>query len=170
MNQIIQDALNKQLNEELYSSYLYLSMTAWLESKNLAGMAHWMRLQAREEVGHAIRLVDFIMDRDGKVELHAIDKPATGYESPLEVMQASLDHERKVSGWINEIYQRAVDESDYPSQVLLQWFVTEQVEEEKSAQEIVDRLTLAADSVSALLVIDDQLGQRQPGAEEEAAG
>lgn len=170
LSQTMQDALNKQVNREFYAAYYYLALVAAFDGRALSGFAHWMRLQAQEEVTHAVKLVEFILDRDGTLELEAIARPEADIGSPLEGMQSSLDHERHVSARIDEIYQLAIDESDYPSQVLMQWFVTEQVEEEKSAQEIVDRLTLAGDSVSALLVIDEQLGQRVPEAGEEEAG
>jgi ferritin len=165
----IQDALNKQINHEFYAAYLYLGMMAFFESRSLSGFGHWMRLQAREEVAHAMRLVDFLLDRGGTVELDTLAKPELGFETPRQVMEAALAHEQKVSGSINALYALAVDRNDYPAQVLMQWFVAEQVEEEKNAGEIVDRLALAGDSASALLVIDDRLAARQTDAPEGGA-
>lgn len=158
----IQDAINTQIRHELYAAYLYLGMTAYFESRSLSGFGHWMRLQSREELGHAMRLVDFLIDRGGTVELGAIDAPGLGFDTPLEVMQAALAHERKVTSSIEDLYELALEHRDYAAQVLMQWFVTEQVEEEKSAGEIVDQLELAGDSPSALLVLDGRLGERTP--------
>lgn len=166
MNRQIQDALNEQIRHEFFAAYLYLGMMAYFENRSLGGFAHWMRLQAQEEVAHGMRLVDFVLDRDGKVELQPIDKPQADYESPLEVMRAALEHERGVTGMIDELYELAVEHRDYPAQVLLQWFISEQVEEEKNAGDIVDQLEIAGDSGSALLVLDERLGGRAPEAEE----
>jgi ferritin len=158
----IQDGINLQIGRELYASYLYLGMMAYFESRSLSGFGHWMRLQAREEIAHAMRLVDFLLDRGGAVELRAIEKPEIDFDSPLDVMRAALAHEQKVTASINDLYRLAVDSADYPAQVLMQWFVSEQVEEEKNAGEIVDRLELAGDSASALLVLDGRLAERAP--------
>jgi len=166
----IQDGVNAQIGRELYAAYLYLGMMTWFERRSLTGFGYWMRLQAREEVAHAMRLVDFLIDRGGTVELRAIEKPDLDFRTPLDVMKAALAHERKVTASINDLYALAVAGNDYPAQVLMQWFVSEQVEEEKNAGEIVDRLELAGDSASALLVLDGRLGERGPagqtGAEE----
>ncbi len=160
MNQQVQDAINDQVAEEFYASYLYLSMSAYFEAESLGGFAQWMRMQAQEEHAHAMKLVDFLIERGGRVELKAIDKPPADFESPLAVMQAALSHEQKVTGRINDLYELAVAERDYPAQVMLQWFISEQVEEEASAGAIVDQLELAGDSGSALLMLDAKLGQR----------
>lgn len=154
------EALNEQVGNELYAAYLYLSMMNYFEAESLPGFAHWMRLQAREELAHAMKLVDFLNDRGARVELQAIDRPPGSFDSPLEVMRAALEHEREVTGRIEAVYERALEERDYPAQVMLQWFVTEQVEEEKSASDIVGRLELAGDSGGALLVLDEHLGKR----------
>jgi ferritin len=137
-------------------------MMAYFESRSLTGFGHWMRLQAQEEAAHAMRLVDFLLDRGGHVELQAIERPTVDFDSPLAVMQAALAHERMVTGTINELYAVAVQHNDYPAQVLMQWFVSEQVEEEKNAGEIVDQLELAGGSASALLVLDGRLAERNP--------
>jgi len=156
----IQEALNEQIKHELQAAYLYLGMMAYFESRSLSGFGNWMRIQAQEEVSHAMRLVDFLLDRGGRVTLHSIDAPSTDFGSPLEVVRATLHHEERVTGTINDVYALAVAEKDYPAQVLMQWFVAEQVEEEKSAGELVDQLELAGDSATALLVLDERLAGR----------
>jgi ferritin len=164
MNQKVQDAINEQIADEFYASYLYLSMMAYFEAESLGGYAQWMRMQAEEEHSHAMKLVDFLIERGGRVQLRAIDKPTAEFESPLAVMRAALAHEQKVTESINNLYELAATERDYPAQVMLQWFVTEQVEEEASAGAIVDQLTLAGDSGSALLMLDAKLGRRTAAA------
>ncbi len=158
----VQDAINAQIGREFYAAYLYLSMMAYFESRSLTGFGHWMRLQAQEEAAHAMRLVDFLLDRGGHVELQAIERPTVDFDSPLAVMQAALAHEQIVTGTINDLYAVAVEHNDYPAQVLMQWFVSEQVEEEKNAGEIVDQLQLAGGSASALFVLDGRLAARIP--------
>jgi ferritin len=159
----VQDALNEQIKHEFYAAYQYLGMMTYFEGKSLDGFASWMRHQAEEEVAHAMRLVDFLLDRGGEIELQAIERPKTGFTSPLEVMRAALAHEQTVTAMINDLYELAVAHNDYPAQVLLQWFISEQVEEEKSAGDIIDKLEFAADSPSAILVLDERLGQRKGG-------
>ncbi|MDX1576910.1 MAG: ferritin [Gemmatimonadota bacterium] len=161
VNQEVQDAINEQIKHEFYAAYQYLGMMAFFESRSLSGFGHWMRLQAAEEASHAMKLVDFLLDRGGSVELGAIGKPEIDFASPLEVMKAALAHEQRVTRSINELYALAVKHADYPAQVLMQWFVAEQVEEEKNASEIVDQLELAGGSASALLVIDGRLAARE---------
>ncbi|MFV1988864.1 MAG: ferritin [Gemmatimonadota bacterium] len=156
----VQDAINAQIGREFFAAYLYLGMMSYFENRSLSGFGHWMRLQAQEEAAHAMRLVDFLLDRGGNVELQAIDRPVIEFDSPLSVMRAALAHEQKVTGTINDLYAIAVQHNDYPAQVLMQWFVSEQVEEEKNAGEIVDQLELAAGSGSALLVLDGRLAER----------
>ena len=160
LNQKIQDAFNKQLNAELYSSYLYLSMSAHFESQNLAGMANWMRIQAQEELGHAMKFFEFINEREGRVILTQVDAPKTEWNCPLNVFEDTLKHEQEVTGLINELVDLSISDHDHAANAFLQWFVTEQVEEEASAQAIVDKLKLAGDSGVALLMIDGELGQR----------
>ncbi|HDZ22827.1 hypothetical protein LCGC14_0401940 [marine sediment metagenome] len=156
----IQTAFNKQLNAEVYSAYLYWSMSAHFESLNLKGFASWMRIQALEEMTHAEKFFNFINERSGRVQLTAIEGPPTEWDSPLAIFQATYTHEVKVSGMINKLADLAVAESDHASQVFLQWFVNEQVEEESSADAAVQRLKLAADAPGALFLIDQELGQR----------
>ncbi|MBN2445486.1 MAG: ferritin [Phycisphaerae bacterium] len=160
LNSKIEQALNKQINAELFSSYLYLSMSAWLENKGLKGMAHWMRMQADEEHVHALKFMDYVHERGGKVVLAAIDGPKTEWKSPLEVFAGAYEHECKVTGLINGLVDLALAEKDHATNAMLQWFVTEQVEEEAAAQEIVDRLKLAGDAGGMLFMIDRELGQR----------
>lgn len=169
VNEDIQAAINRQIQHEFFAAYLYLGMMTYFESLSLSGFAHWMRLQATEEVAHAMRLVDFLVDRGGRVELGQIDSPDLDFDSPLGVMRSALEHERKVTGTINELYALSVEKNDYPAQVLMQWFVSEQVEEEKNAGEIVGQLEFASGSASAVLVIDGRLAARGPTADEGAA-
>ena len=157
----MQAALNEQIMHEFYASQYYLSMSAYFERTGYPGFANWMRLQSDEERGHALRIFDFVNDREGRVDLGRIDAPPAEFGSPLEVFRAALAHERKVTALIGDLYRLAAEEADYPTQVMLQWFVNEQVEEEKVASEIVDRLRLAGDDTSALLLLDTELGQRR---------
>ncbi len=165
----MQDAMNEQINKELYSSYLYLSMAAYFEDKNLMGFAHWMRLQADEEREHAMKFYDFILDRGGRVYLKGIDGPKTDWKSNLEVAEEVAAHEGKVTGSINDLYALALKENDYASQVMLQWFISEQVEEEKNAAELVAKLKLIEDKGTAVLMLDHRLSKRggEGGEEEE---
>jgi len=156
----MQAALNKQVNAELYSSYLYLSMAAYLESENLSGMAHWMRVQAKEEQTHAMKFFDFVVERGGRVTLSAIDAPETQWGSALAAFTAAYEHERKVTQMIDDLVKLAGSEGDTASAVFLQWFVAEQVEEEKNADEIVQKLRMIKDSPHGLLMLDRALGER----------
>ncbi len=156
----IQDALNAQINLELSSSYHYLAMAAFFESTSLPGMATWMKVQSEEERLHAMKLFDHMCDRGGKVVLQPIAQPKLTFDTPLSVFEAALENEQKVTGAINSLYALAQQESDYPSQVLLQWFITEQVEEEKTAQTAIDQLKMAGSDASALLMLDQQFGGR----------
>jgi ferritin len=156
----IQDAFNQHLNAELFSSYLYLSMAAYFDSQNLAGMANWMRIQTQEELLHAMKFFEFINDRDGRVALKQIEAPQTEWESALDVFEGALAHERKVSGLINDLVDLSLAEKDHASNTFLQWFVSEQVEEEAAAKTIVDKLRLIGDNAVALYMLDGELGQR----------
>lgn len=160
MNQKIQDTFNKHLNAELYSAYLYLSMSAYLESENLKGMAHWMRIQAQEEMTHVMRFYDFIHDRDGRVGLKSIDTPKGEWKSPLDLFEDALAHERMVSGLINDLVNLALAENDHMANTFLQWFVNEQVEEEATVKEIVDKFKLVGDNGVARFMLDGELSQR----------
>lgn len=156
----LQDAINEQINKELYSAYVYLAMAAYFEDESLSGFASWMYHQSREEVAHAMKLFDFVNERGGRVILDAIDRPEADFESPLAVMKESLEHEKRVTKMIHDLYELSVDEGDYPAQVLLHWFIDEQVEEEDSIGEIVDRMERAGEGGAALLMIDHELGER----------
>jgi len=156
----IQDALNNQIKNEYFASYTYLSMAAHCESINLRGFAKWLRKQSSEELEHAMRLFDYVIDRDGQVILQAIEKPQSKYKSLSDMFQQVLDHEREVTGMINKLYEKAINENDHATAVELHWFIHEQVEEEKNATEILDKLKFAGDNSSAILLLDGQLGQR----------
>ncbi|HDQ72885.1 MAG TPA: ferritin [Chloroflexi bacterium] len=160
LSQKMLDAINEQIRDELYSAYLYLSMAAYFEDENLPGFAHWMRVQSQEEVSHAMKFFDFVNERGGRVTLFAIDQPQADFESPRAVFEATLEHERKVTALIHNLYDLALTEKDYPSQVMLHWFIEEQVEEEASASEILGTLEMAGDHGNALIMLDRALGQR----------
>ena len=156
----IQDALNKQINAELFSSYLYLSMAAHFDSINLPGFAHWMKVQAKEELGHAMKFYEHVTDRRGRVTLSAIAAPATQWKSPLAAFEAAFRHEQKVTGLIADLVKLAAAEKDNATGIFLQWFVTEQVEEEKQTDAVVHQLKLVGDSAQ-ILMIDHALAQRE---------
>ncbi len=160
LSKTLQETINEQIKNELYSAYLYLSMSAYCESINLPGFAHWMRLQSQEEVSHAMKFFDYLNERGSRVVLRAVDEPPSEFKSPLDVFQQTLEHEQRVTGMINGIYELAVKENDYPTQVELQWFITEQVEEEKSASEILEQLKMIGEHSASLLMLDRQLGAR----------
>ena len=153
-------AFNKQINAEMYSAYLYLSMEAYFQSINLTGFANWMRVQTQEEMMHAMKFYDFVFERGGKVELEAIDKPPLSWDSPLAAMKEVLKHEQHVTALINDLVDLAIKEKDHASNIFLQWFVTEQVEEEASADAVIQRLKLVKADGSGLFMIDTELGQR----------
>ena len=160
MNSKIESAFNEQLNAELFSSYLYLSMAAYFESQNLKGMAGWMRMQAIEEHMHGMKFFDFINECGGRVTLAKIKEPKTEWSSPLDAFEDTCKHESKVTGLINDLVDLAVKERDHAANAFLQWFITEQIEEEATAQEIRDQLKLVSDNPVALFMIDRELGQR----------
>ena len=162
----VQDEMNLQIKYELESAYIYLSMAAYFDSITLPGMAHWMKLQANEEEVHAMKFYNFINDRGGRVELQAIGQPPVEFQSPLDVFERALAHEQKITGNINDLYALAFEEKDYPSQLLLQWFIDEQVEEERNAGDIVEILKRIGDEGHTLLMLDKELGQRQPETED----
>lgn len=157
----IQKAVNKQINAELYSSYLYLSMAAHFESMNFKGFASWLKIQSKEENGHAMKFFDFLIERGGKVELTEIEAPKKEWKSHLAAFQEVYAHELKVTGLINELVKLAKAENDYATEVLLQWFVNEQVEEEANSSQIVEKLKLINDSANGLFMFDHELGERK---------
>ena len=162
LKQTVQDAINEQIKNEFYSAYVYLSMSAYCQTINLPGFANWMRVQSREEVSHAMRLFDYVIDRDGRVVLEAIGRPPTEVKSPLDLAEQILEQERRVTGMIERLYELAIKENDYATQAQLQWFITEQVEEEKNANTIFEQLKMVGDNRTALLMLDMELGKRQP--------
>lgn len=162
----INRVLNGQIQAEFYASYLYLAMSAYAERANLPGFAAWMRRQSEEENSHAMRLFDFVLDRDGRVSLGEIAEPPGEFGTPLEMFEKVLEHERKVTKKIDEAYHQAVSERDWATAVELEWFVSEQVEEEKTAGDIVARIAMAQNEPIGLLLIDQELGSsEQPGAD-----
>lgn len=156
----MEKALNEQINAELYSSYLYLSMSAYFSSINLNGFSTWMRTQAQEELMHAMKFYDYIIERGGIVTVTGIEAPPIEWDSPLDVFQYTYEHEQKVTGLINDLVDLAASLNDHATTAFLQWFVTEQVEEEASASEIVETLQLIGDSKQGLFMVDKEMGQR----------
>lgn len=160
LSKTMQDAINEQIKNEFYSAYLYLSMSAYFESINLPGSAKWMRTQFGEEQGHALKMFDFINDRDGRVALKAIDLPPAEFASPVAVWEMVLEHERKVTVLIHSLYAQAVKENDYATQTFLAWFITEQVEEEKNATLMLERFKQAGSNAASLLLFDGHFTKR----------
>jgi ferritin len=158
--QNMEQALNKQLNAELYSAYLYLSMAAYFYSLNLNGFANWMTVQNQEETMHAMKFYNYINERGGRITLAQIDGPPTNWHSPLEVFEETLKHEEKVTALINHLVDLAIAERDHAANAFLQWFVTEQVEEESSANEIIQNLKMAGKDPHALFMLDRELAAR----------
>jgi ferritin len=156
----MQDAINEQIKNELYSSYLYLAMSAHFEACNLPGFAKWLRMQANEELEHALKFYDFVLERGGEVSLKALDQPPAAWKSSLAAFEEVYAHEQKVTALIHGLYETALAEKDYPAQIMLQWYITEQVEEEKNASEIVEQLKLIDAHGTAVLMLDHRLGKR----------
>ncbi len=169
MSQTMQDAFNEQMKQEFYSSYLYLSMSAYCEVANLPGLAHWMRIQAREEVKHAMKIFDHMLDRGGAVQLQPIDRPPSTFSSARDVFEQAHHHEEQVTASINKVYGQAMDERDFASRVFLDWFVQEQVEEEKTSGLLAEQLRMVGEDRPGLLMLDRELGARRGDAEEPAA-
>ncbi|HWQ13611.1 MAG TPA: ferritin [Roseiflexaceae bacterium] len=164
LSETIQQALNRQITYEFSASHAYMAMSAYFESLHLRGFAHWFRVQSEEERQHALRIFDYVHDRGGRATLGALAEPQSEFGSPLDAMEHALQHERNVTAAINTIYALAVKEGDYATQSMLTWFIDEQVEEEKSADEIIQRLKLVDGDGAGLLLIDQQLAARQAGA------
>jgi ferritin len=167
MSKTMQAALNEQMQHEFYSSYLYLSMSAYCDSVNLPGLARWMRAQAAEENRHALKIFDHLLDRGGRVDLRQIDRPPAEYGSAREVFEQAHRHEQQVTASINKVYGMAVDERDFASRVFLDWFVQEQVEEEKTSGLLAEQLRMVGDDRPGLLMLDRELGTRRSGASAE---
>ncbi len=156
----MEKALNEQINAELYSAYLYLAMAAYFESENLPGFANWMKVQAQEETAHAMKFFGFINERRGRVVLKAIDQPAKTWKSPLAAFEASFEHEQMITGRIDDLVNLAVEAKDHATNAMLQWFVTEQVEEETSVDTVVQMLKMADKAPGGVFMIDRELGRR----------
>lgn len=156
----IQNAINEQIVREMYSSNLYLSMAAYYASNNLNGFAKWMHIQAEEEMTHALKFFDYLIDRGGRPKIGQIAAPPVEWESPLKAFEAAYQHEQLVTSWIYELVDLAITEKDHATYNLLQWFVNEQVEEEANTSQIVDKLRLIGDNTQSLFWIDMELGNR----------
>ena len=156
----VHDALSTQIKHEFYSSYLYLAMSAHCETKNYSGIAKWLKVQSEEEYGHAMKLFHYVQERGAAVVLQVIDQPPVNFGEPLELFKKVLKHEQKVTTLITALYELAAKEKDYPTQFMLQWFVTEQVEEEKNVTDIIDQIVRVGDTPVSLMMLDRQLGMR----------
>lgn len=156
----MQQAMNDQIRKEFSAAYLYLSMSAHFSQRNFDGFARWMRMQAVEELKHAMKIVDYVEDRGGRVLLQAVEAPPAEWPTPLAVFEHAMQHEALVSSGIHALVTMAGSEKDYATQVMLQWFVTEQVEEEKTSTHLVETLRLIGDNASGLYMLDRELGQR----------
>ncbi len=157
----MQDALNEQIREEMYSSNLYLSMAAWSESHNLKGFSHWMRVQSKEELAHALKLFDYIIERGGRVQIQAVAAPAQEFKSTREVFEKTLDHEVEVTKMVHHLYELALAEKDYATQNLMMWYIAEQVEEEARVTEYVEKLKMIGESTNAIFWVDKELRKRE---------
>ena len=160
LSTVLHKQMNDQIKNEFHSAYVYLSMAAYMETVNLQGFAKWLRVQAREEAGHAMRIFEHLIDRGAAVTLQAIDAPSQKFSSPLAVFEQVKAHEVGVTKSIHQLYGLALEDKDYPSQVFLEWFVSEQVEEEKTSAHILESLRMIGDNRSALLLMDRELGDR----------
>jgi ferritin len=161
MSRTMQDAMNEQIKHEFYSSYLYLSMSAFCDRSNLPGLARWMRAQAQEETKHAMKIFDHVLDRGGKVELQQLGRPPADFASPKDVFDQAHQHEVQVTASINKVYGLAVDERDFASTAFLDWFVREQVEEEKTSGLLAEQFRMVGEDRPGLLMLDRELGQRK---------
>ncbi len=157
----MQDAINEQIKNEIYSGYLYLAMANWCEAESLPGVANWLRVQRAEEESHAAKFAEYVLERGGKVLLQAIPQPPLEWKSVLDVFENVLEHEHKVTEMIYKLYELALAEKDYQSQVMLHWFLTEQVEEEKNDAEIIAQVKMIENRQSGYLMLDHELGERK---------
>lgn len=160
LNERITEALNKQINNEIYSAYLYLSMSAHSTFIGLKGFANWFMVQYQEEMVHAMKIYDYINAQGGQVKLMAVAQPPTEFGSPLEMFEKTLEHEKFVTKCINDLVDLAIEEKDHASNIFLQWFVTEQIEEEANDNEIISKLKLVGKEVNGLFMIDKELAAR----------
>jgi ferritin len=157
---VMQAAVNDQINNELYSSYSYLSMAAWCEHQQFTGASHWLRLQSEEEYAHAMRLYDFLLARNAPVKLKQVSQPETEFSSVVEVFEKALAQEQRVTSQIDSLYELAFQEKAFAALVELEWFINEQVEEEKNAREVVHKLRMVKDDPAALLDLDREMAAR----------
>ena len=160
MDQAVQDAVSQQIGQELYAAYFYLAMSAHFDLKSLPGFSRWMRVQAQEELGHAVRLFDFMNRRGTAAQLGAVEAPRSDFGTPLSVFEAALGHEQEVTKLIHHLYDLAVEKHDHATQLELQWFIAEQVEEEKLVDTVVDQVRMAGENEAAILMLDRELGTR----------
>ncbi|HNU54141.1 MAG TPA: ferritin [Candidatus Syntrophosphaera sp.] len=160
ISKTLEKAINEQINKELFSEYLYISMQAWFANENLDGMASWMKAQSEEEHFHAMKFFDYLIERGGKVELMAIEKPEVDFGNPLKAFKAALEHEQFVTKSINNLMDIAISENDHASRGFLQWYVDEQVEEEASVDRIVSQLEMIGDNMHGILMLDRELSSR----------
>lgn len=156
----MQEALNEQVNKEFYSAYMYLAMSAYCNTLGLPGFAHWLRMQYEEESMHVTKMYDYIQDQGGEVHLKAIEEPPQEYGTPLEIFQVTLEHEQYITSMIHKLMDLAIEEKDYATQTFLQWYVTEQVEEEANVNDIVAPLKMVGDDKGGLMMIDQKLATR----------
>ncbi|HEY5960108.1 MAG TPA: ferritin [Polyangiaceae bacterium] len=156
----IQDALNTQINREQFSAQLYLAMSAHCEAKSFRGFAHWLRVQSQEETAHALKLVTFVLDRGGKLELKPIDAPPTEFGTITQVFERILEHEKSITTSINSLFELSRQEKDYASEITLQWYVTEQVEEEANVGQILDHLRAVGEQGGGIWYLDSKMGKR----------
>ena len=158
----IQEALNEQVNKEFYSAYLYLAMSAYCDTVGFPGFANWMRQQYEEEILHVTKMYDYILDQGGQIHLKQIDEPPKEFGTPVDVFEKTLEHEQYVTGLIHNLMDLAVGEKDYATQAFLQWYVTEQVEEESNVNDILAPLRMVGKEGGGLMMIDQQLAKRLP--------
>lgn len=156
----MEDALNEQLNKEFYSAYMYLAMSAYCNTLGLLGFAHWMRMQYEEENLHVTKMYDYMLNQGGEVHLKMIEEPSKEYGTPLEIFQKTLEHEQFVTQSIHQLMGMAMEERDYATQAFLQWYVTEQVEEESNVQDVLNPLRMVGEDKGGLMMIDQKLGGR----------
>lgn len=161
INDHLQNELNEQVNRELFSGYLYLSLATWFDKRGLSGFSHWMKRQALEEKDHGMKIYEYVYDRDGDITLKQIDEPPTRWETIKEAFNAAYLHEQYITREIHRIMDMARNEKDFATVTFLQWFVTEQVEEEKSVKEILDKIEFLGDNTQGILMLDKELKERE---------
>ena len=160
ISKTLQNSINNQIQAEMYSSYLYMAMSAYCENRNLKGIANWYMAQSKEEWSHAMKFYNYLIDRGTTVVLKSIEAPQQDFKSILDTFETTLEHEQKVTGLINKLYELSLKEKDYPTQILLQWFITEQVEEEANAISTVEKLKAIGEKGGSIFWLDKELGKR----------